>query len=147
MAAVGVPAVQAQERASLADRVTALEQQQARANDGTLSLLNRLQNLEQQVRNLQGQIEQLQHQQQESDQRQKDQYVDLDSRLSRLEGNRPAGAAAGIAPADAVSAASAPSAAPLDAPVAPAASASPPAAAVPAPQPALAAAAVPAPAV
>lgn len=147
VAAVGVPAVQAQERASLADRVTALEQQQARANDGTLSLLNRLQNLEQQVRNLQGQIEQLQHQQQESDQRQKDQYVDLDSRLSRLEGNRPAGAAAGIAPADAVSTASAPSAAPLDAPVAPAASASPPAAAVPAPQPALAAAAVPAPAV
>ena len=135
VAAVGVPAARAQERASLADRVAALEQQQARANEGTLSLVNRLQNLEQQVRDLQGQIEQLQHQQQESDQRQKDQYVDLDSRLGRLEGNRPAGAASagvaepagsmsGMAPASAGSATVVP----------------PPAAVAPEPTPALAAA-------
>ncbi len=150
VAAVGVPAARAQERASLADRVTALEQQQQRSDQGTLNLVNQIQNLQGQLRDMQGQIEELQHKLQESDQRQKDQYVDLDSRLSRLEGNRPAGAAAGIAPATAASTAGAPGAAAPDAPAAPAASAPSPAAAaapVPAPQPALAAAAVPAPAV
>lgn len=144
VAAVGVPAARAQERASLADRVTALEQQQQRSDQGTLNLVNQIQNLQGQLRDMQGQIEELQHKLQESDQRQKDQYVDLDSRLSRLEGNHPAGAAAGIAPAAAASTASAPP--PLNVPSAPAASAPSPARAVPAPQPALAAAAVPAPA-
>ncbi|MDE2245506.1 MAG: tol-pal system protein YbgF [Xanthomonadaceae bacterium] len=140
VAAVGVPVARAQERASLADRVSALEQQQARANEGTLSLVNRLQNLEQQVRDLQGQIEQLQHQQQESDQRQKDQYVDLDSRLSRLEG-KPLGAA----PASSVNPARSMSAgAPVPAPTGSATVAPPPAADAPVPPPALAAAAVPA---
>ncbi len=141
VAAVGVPVAHAQERASLADRVAALEQQQARANEGTLSLVNRLQNLEQQVRDLQGQIEQLQHQQQESDQRQKDQYVDLDSRLGRLEGTRPAGAAsAGIAaPAGSMSVM-----APTSSPAGSATVVPPPAAVAPVPTPALAAAAVPA---
>lgn len=140
VAAVGVPAARAQDRASLADRVAALEQQQARANEGTLSLVNRLQNLEQQVRDLQGQIEQLQHQQQESDQRQKDQYVDLDSRLSRLEG-KPLGAA----PASTVNPASSMSAgAPIAAPAGSATVMPPSTAVAPVPPPALAAAAVPA---
>ncbi len=140
VAAVGVPAARAQERAGLADRVAALEQQQARANEGTLSLVNRLQNLEQQVRDLQGQIEQLQHQQQESDQRQKDQYVDLDSRLSRLEG-KPLGAAAGntAAPAGSMSVM-----APTSTPAGSATVVPPPAVVAPVPTPALAAAAVPA---
>ena len=146
VAAVGVPAAQAQERASLADRVTALEQQQQRSDQGTLNLVNQIQNLQGQLRDLQGQIEELQHRLQESDQRQKDQYVDLDSRLSRLEGNRPPAAAAGNAPAGAASTASAPTVPPPGAPAAPAASVPPPATAVPVPQPALAAAAVPAPA-
>ncbi len=140
VAAVGVPAARAQDRASLADRVAALEQQQTRANEGTLSLVNRLQNLEQQVRDLQGQIEQLQHQQQESDQRQKDQYVDLDSRLSRLEG-KPLGAA----PASTVNPASSLSTgAPIPAPAGSATVMPPSTAAAPVPSPALAAAAVPA---
>ena len=139
VAAVGVPAARAQERASLADRVTALEQQQQRSDQGTLNLVNQIQNLQGQLRDMQGQIEELQHKLQESDQRQKDQYVDLDSRLSRLEGNRPAGAAAGIAPATAASTAGAPGAAAPDAPAAPAASApSPAAAAAPVPAPAVA---------
>ena len=138
VAAVGAPAARAQDRASLADRVAALEQQQARANEGTLSLVNRLQNLEQQVRDLQGQIEQLQHQQQESDQRQKDQYVDLDSRLSRLEG-KPLGAA----PASTVNPAS-PMSAGAPVPAGSVAVVPPPTAAAPVPPPALAAAAVPA---
>lgn len=74
----------AQERLSLADRVTRLEQQ-AQDKQGNIGLVNQVQNLQSQIRQLQGQIEELQHQLQELQDKGKAQYVDLDSRLGRLE--------------------------------------------------------------
>jgi tol-pal system protein YbgF len=56
-------------------------------------MVNQVQQLQQQVQQLQGQIEELQHQVQEAQDKNKAQYVDLDSRLGRLEkGGGPAAA-------------------------------------------------------
>lgn len=141
VAAAAFASVHAQERLSLAERVSRLEQQ-AQQQQGTVSLVNQVQALQSQVQQLQGQVEELSHQLQELQQRNKDQYVDLDSRIGRLEGRAPAAgqgntgadganppAAAGPnSPASAPAAAApanAPAAAPAQAtaPVAPAASA------------------------
>ena len=96
--AFSVPA-QAQ-RMSLAERVTKLEQDQAGQNgaQGTIDLVNQINALQSQVQTLQGQIEELRHQVDETKSRNKEQYIDLDSRLARLEGRGgPAPAAAGAA--------------------------------------------------
>lgn len=85
-------------RLSLADRVTRLEQQTQNKDQGGIAMVNQLQDLKEQVRQLQGQIEELQHQQQELGDKSKAQYIDLDSRLGRLENG---GAANGAAPASA----------------------------------------------
>lgn len=74
------------QRLSLADRVSRLEQQQSQ---GGVGLVNQVQQLQTQVQQLQGQVEELQHQLQQFQQTSKDQYVDLDSRLGRLEGRAP----------------------------------------------------------
>lgn len=74
------------QRLSLADRVSRLEQQQSQ---GGIGLVNQVQQLQSQVQQLQGQVEELQHQLQQFQQTSKDQYVDLDSRLGRLEGRAP----------------------------------------------------------
>jgi tol-pal system protein YbgF len=73
------------QRASLADRVTSLEQQAA--NDhGNVDLLNQVTALKSDVQALRAQLEELQHQSEQSKQSSRSQYLDLDSRLNRLEG-------------------------------------------------------------
>lgn len=96
LAAVAIFAapLQAQDRLSLADRVARLEQQQANPQDGAVGMVNRVQELQTQVQILQGQVEELQHALDEARQRNKEQYVDLDSRLGRLEGRAAPAAAA-----------------------------------------------------
>ena len=86
-----VPAFAQDSRLSLADRVSRLEQQAQNQNQGGTSLVNQVQALQSQLQQMQGQIEELQHQLQEANDKNKAQYVDLDSRLGRLEGG--AGAA------------------------------------------------------
>ncbi|WP_243050960.1 tol-pal system protein YbgF [Dyella sp. RRB7] len=112
-----VPAFAQDSRLSLADRVSRLEQQAQNQNQGGTTLVNQVQALQSQLQQMQGQIEELQHQLQEASDKNKAQYVDLDSRLGRLEGG--AGAAAGTPgnaantanPAPAASAAQPPAAA------------------------------------
>jgi len=84
---VAVPAPAQNARLSLADRVARLEQQAQAQNQGGTSLVNQVQQLQAQVQQLQGQVEELQHQLQGLQDKNKAQYIDLDSRLGRLEGN------------------------------------------------------------
>lgn len=98
LAAVAVSMPAAAERLSLAERVTALETQ-AQAGQGSVDLVNQLQSLQTEVRQLNGLVEQLRHQLDEQKERSKQQYIDLDSRLGRLEGGG-GGAAPGTAPAN-----------------------------------------------
>lgn len=102
------PVVAQDSRLSLADRVTRLEQQGQNKDQGSIGMVNQVQQLKEQLRQLQGQIEELQHQQQELGDKSKAQYLDLDSRLGRLENG---GAASGAAPASAQSTTTNPSAA------------------------------------
>ena len=89
VAALSLPSlVPAQSRLSLADRVDRLEQQAAQTQGG-VGLVNQVQDLQSQIQQLQGQIEELQHQLQQLDESSKAQYLDIDSRLSRLEGRSP----------------------------------------------------------
>ncbi|MDI3261438.1 MAG: tol-pal system protein YbgF [Fulvimonas sp.] len=120
-------------RLSLAERVSRLEQQAQNQNQGT-ALVNQLQALQSQLQQAQGQIEELQHQLQELKDKNKAQYVDLDARLTRLEGG---------AGATAANASSTPAALHDAAPgtAAAASTASAPASAATVPQPAKAAAA------
>lgn len=101
------PAFSQDSRLSLADRVSRLEQQ-AQKDQGGVGMVNQMQQLQEQVRQQQGRIEELQHQLQQLEDKNKAQYVDLDSRIGRLEGGN-AGGAAGAAPtASAAAAATAP---------------------------------------
>lgn len=75
------------DRLSLSERVERLEQQ-ASNGQGSVDLVNQIQGLQSQVQALQGQVEELRHQLGEAQQRAKDQYIDLDSRIGRIEGNR-----------------------------------------------------------
>jgi tol-pal system protein YbgF len=102
-AALAAPA-SAQQRLSLSERVERLEQQASGRGgaQGSIELVNQVQALQSQVQVLQGQIEELRHQLSEAQGRAKDQYIDLDSRIGRIEG-RSGGAAAPAAspgPAD-----------------------------------------------
>ena len=73
------------QRQSLADRMTALEQRAA--NDrGNQDLLNQLGQLRTEVQQLRALVEQLQNETEQLKQRNRDQYLDLDGRLNRLEG-------------------------------------------------------------
>ncbi len=97
--AVFAAPVRAQDRLSLAERVARLEQQQSNpAQGGSVDLVNQIQALQSQVQTLQGQVEELRHALDEANQRNKQQYLDIDSRVGRLEGN-PASAANGAAAA------------------------------------------------
>lgn len=80
------------QRASLAERVASLEQQAADNRGGTV-LVNQVSELKNEVQALRAQIEELQHKQQQATESGKNQYLDLDSRLSRLEGGTPIAAA------------------------------------------------------
>lgn len=103
LAATGIcPSAHAQ-RLSLAERVAKLEQQQGQGNaQANIELVNQINALQAQLQNLQGQIEELRHQVTELKDHGKDQYIDLDSRIGRLEGRNAApttAAAAAAAPA------------------------------------------------
>ena len=106
---VAAPALAQNSRLSLADRVSRLEQQAQAQNQGGTSLVNQVQQLQAQVQQLQGQVEELQHTLQQLEEKNKAQYIDLDSRLGRLEGNGAGtnSTPAGNAPASAGSAAAA----------------------------------------
>lgn len=90
------------QRLSLAERVTRLEQQAQGGGDarGNIGLVNQINALQSQVQTLQGQIEELRHQLDGMKQRSKDQYIDLDSRIGRLEGRNPAAPATAPTPGD-----------------------------------------------
>ncbi len=94
------------QRQSLADRVGAIEQQMYN-NSANQDLLNQINQLRQQVTSLQASIEQLQHDNAQLKQSAQDQYLDLDSRLNRLEGGNAAPALPPV-PASAPKAAPAP---------------------------------------
>lgn len=103
----GLAATPAQaQRVSLADRVAALEAQAASSRGGNTELLNQLTQLQREVAALRGQIEQLQNENEQFKQRNRDQYLDLDGRLNRLEGGTP------VAPVAAPATGSTPPAAP-----------------------------------
>lgn len=98
LAATGIcPSAHAQ-RLSLAERVAKLEQQQGQGNaQANIELVNQINALQAQLQNLQGQIEELRHQVTELKDHGKDQYIDLDSRIGRLEGRNATPAAAAVA--------------------------------------------------
>lgn len=73
------------QRASLADRVAALEARNAGEQNGT-ELVNQVSQLRAEVQELRGQIEQLQQQLEQAKQSQRSQYLDLDGRMNRMEG-------------------------------------------------------------
>lgn len=96
-AVLSVPA-HAQERLSLSERVERLEQQvSGNGSSGSIDLVNQIQALQSQVQALQGQVEELRHELGQAQQRSKDQYIDLDSRIGRIEGGA-AGVAASASP-------------------------------------------------
>ena len=99
------------QKVSLADRVAALEQraaaQSSSAGQANVELLNRLTQMQTEVQALRNQLEQLQNENEQLKIRNREQYVDLDTRLQRIEG---AGATAG-APSAAAPTARAPGAA------------------------------------
>ncbi|WP_017167527.1 tol-pal system protein YbgF [Xanthomonas phaseoli] len=84
-AALVVAAPAYAQRASLADRVAVLEQQQANSQANN-DLLNQLQQARSDLQALRSTVEQLQHDNEQLKQQSKDQYLDLDGRLNRLEG-------------------------------------------------------------
>lgn len=87
------------QRASLAERVDALEAHAA-DNSDKLETLNQINALKEEVRNLRGQVEELQQQLNQQKESARSQYLDIDGRLSRLEGgNKPAGGNDAGAPA------------------------------------------------
>jgi tol-pal system protein YbgF len=78
----------AQQRLSLADRVAKLEQQaqpqgQSQAN---VELLNKMNTLQSEIQALRAQVEELQNENTQLKERNRAQYVDLDTRLQRIEG-------------------------------------------------------------
>ena len=93
--------VQAQ-RASLADRVSALEAQAATQTQGAgqanMELLNRTTQMQDEIRALRAIIEQLQNDLEQARQRNREQYIDMDSRVSALEGGSAKPVAAAPAP-------------------------------------------------
>jgi tol-pal system protein YbgF len=88
------------QKQSLGDRVAALEQKAASqgqgANQANAELLNRLTQLQSEMKALREQIETLQNENAQLKQRSRDQYIDLDTRLNKLEGG--SGAASSTSP-------------------------------------------------
>lgn len=80
-------------------RIAKLEEQIR--NIGIVQLLEQIDQLNAQVASLRGQIEVLTNENQQLQKRQRDFYLDLDSRMKRLEGGGAAAGAAGAAPAEA----------------------------------------------
>ena len=97
VAAAFACAASAQGRLSLSERLARLEAQAQGQGQGqtTVELLNRINELQAEVQSLRGMVEQQNFEIESLKKAQRDRYVDLDSRLSRLEG----GPALGLAPA------------------------------------------------
>ena len=76
------------QRQSLADRVASLEQQAA-GNQVSVDLLNQVTQLRSEIQALRSQNEELQHKLDQLEQGGKAQYLDIDGRLTRLEGGAP----------------------------------------------------------
>jgi tol-pal system protein YbgF len=97
------------QRASLADRVSALEQKEASRSQSTgqanVELLNRTTQMQDEIRSLRAIIEQLQNDLEQARTRSREQYIDMDSRVSAIEQG---GAAAKPAAVPATAAAPAP---------------------------------------
>ena len=81
------------QRASLGDRIAALEARAA-GDQGATELVNQIGMLRTEVQELRGEIEQLQQQLEQARAAQRTQYLDIDGRLTRLEGGIPAQAGA-----------------------------------------------------
>ncbi len=98
--AVAAPVAAQGSRLSLADRVARLEQQQAGGDQAqaNIQLLNQISELQAEIASLRGLVEQQAFEIEALSKRNRDQYLDLDSRIGRLEGG---GAAAPTAGADA----------------------------------------------
>ncbi|MBB6599953.1 tol-pal system protein YbgF [Luteimonas sp. MC1825] len=116
-AALFAPPASAQ-RASLGERVSALETQAAN-NQGNIDLLNQLTALRNEVQALRGQIEELQQQNDQLQTSARNQYLDLDDRMNRLEGgsgaaSSPGAAAPAAAPRPVAGPAARPAAGPVD---------------------------------
>jgi tol-pal system protein YbgF len=77
------------QRTSLADRVAALEQQAASQTQGAsqanIELLNKSTQMQDEIRQLRASIEQLQNELEQTRQRNREQYIDLESRVNSLE--------------------------------------------------------------
>lgn len=77
------------QRASLADRVTALEQQSSSQSQvvgqANIELLNKSTQMQDEIRTLRASIEQLQNELEQARQRNREQYIDLESRVNALE--------------------------------------------------------------
>jgi len=102
MAAVSVSPANAQgSRLSLAERVQQLESQAQGGGQNTVELLNRITELQAENGVLRGMIEQQAFEIEELKRRSRDQYVDVDSRLSRLEGGGQGGSSEADAGVDA----------------------------------------------
>ena len=92
-AAAFAPVANAQERLSLSERMTRLEQQMqgnAQGQSSSVELLNRVNELQQEVQNLRGVVEQQTNEIEALKKRSREQYIDLDSRLNRM-GTAPSG--------------------------------------------------------
>jgi tol-pal system protein YbgF len=105
------------QRASLAERVAALERQAA-TDQGTTDLLRQVSLLKDEVQALRAQVEELQHAQELMGEAARNQYLDIDGRLIRLEGGTPPVAAATPAAAPQSAARSASAAGAADTPAA-----------------------------
>ena len=80
-------------RLSLAERVERIEQQQQQQGSGQASgteLVNQLTELRSEIQSLRGLVEQQTFKIDELEKRNRDQYVDLDARITRLQGGAPA---------------------------------------------------------
>lgn len=103
------------QRQSLADRVAALETQAAN-NRGNTDLLNQMTQLRTELQQMRALVEQLQNENEQLKQSAKDQYLDLDGRLNRIEGgavpSTPTPNSAPVTPAAASATPSAPERAP-----------------------------------
>ena len=86
----------------LDDRITALETQLK--SQGLVELFSQVEQLKADVSKLRGQIEVLVYEQEQQQKRQRDLYVDLDSRMRKLEGGPGPAATGGDAPAPAAAA-------------------------------------------
>jgi len=94
----------AQVQKQIEDRLASIELQLK--NQGLVELFGQVEQLKSEVARLRGQIEVLNNESEQTQKRQRDLYIDLDSRMRRLESGGGAGAASGAVPPGAPPAAS-----------------------------------------